>query len=292
MRRAIDIDEATVARLVAEQFPRWADLPVRAVPRQGWDNRTFRLGDDLSARLPSAQAYAAAVEKEHRALDYLDGRLPIAVPAVEAVGRPGHGYPFPWSVRRWLSGDTVESSAGVDEVRLAVDLGHALRTLRSLPTAAGAAAGRHSFYRGCHPSVYSDEVQVALETLHDEIDAERCTTIWLAATTTVWDSAPVWFHGDVSVGNLLATDGRLSALIDFGTCGVGDPASDLMIAWTHFTGDARQAFRDTAGLDDATWRRARGWALWKALATLSGQSSPDQDGTWRRALDEILESPL
>ena len=284
------IDAALVSALVAEQFPHLADLPVRPVPRQGWDNRTFLLGDDLSVRLPSAEGYVAAVAKEERALHFLDERLPVAVPGVVAVGAPGQGYPYPWSVRRWLPGDTVAAASALDQVALAKDIGGMLSALRSLPTGAGAAAGRHSFYRGSHPSAYSDEVQTALGRL--DVDAEACAAVWLTATTSVWGSEPVWFHGDVAVGNLLVRDGRLSAVIDFGTCGVGDPACDLVLAWTHFTGDARTAFREAAGLDDATWQRARGWALWKSLVVLSGQSSPDEGDEHRRILAEVLADPV
>jgi len=284
------IDSALVSALVAEQFPHLAELPVRPVPRQGWDNRTFRLGDELSVRLPSAEGYAAAVEKEERALRFLDGRLPVAVPAVVAVGSPSARYPHPWSVRRWLPGETVEVASTLDQVALAKDVGGMLAALRALPTDAGTAAGRHSFYRGSHPSAYSDEVQTALERL--DVDAAACTHIWLTATTSVWESAPVWFHGDVAVGNLLVRDGRLSAIIDFGTCGVGDPACDLVLAWTHLRGEARAVFRDAAGLDDATWQRARGWVLWKSLAVLSGQSSPDKDAEHRRILAEVLADPV
>ncbi|WP_144875944.1 aminoglycoside phosphotransferase family protein [Microbacterium sp. 1.5R] len=291
MSRPVEIDERLVAELVAEQFPGWVDLPVRAVTRQGWDNRTFRLGDDLSVRLPSAEAYVAGVEKESRALDFLDGRLPVSVPSVVALGEPGRGYPFPWSIRRWLQGDTVDAATGLDRRQLASDLGGVLRDLRSLPVDAGTPAGRHSFYRGAHPSVYSDEVHAALDQLQDEVDAERCRGVWLAATSSAWDSAPVWFHGDVAVGNLLVSDGRLSAMIDFGTCGIGDPACDLVMAWTYFEVGERDVFRDAAGLHDATWGRARGWALWKALVTLAGTPGPGGDDS-RRVLDEVLAEPL
>lgn len=292
MAQPIEIDEALVAALIEEQFPDWSDQAVRAVPRQGWDNRTFRVGERLSARLPSAESYVAAVEKESRALAFLDGRLPIAVPAVEAVGQPGCGYPHQWSVRRWLTGDTVEESADLDRVQLANDLSAALRALRSLPTHAGLAAGWHSFYRGCHPSAYGDQVQVAVEQLSGVVDPVACRRVWLAATTSAWASGPVWFHGDVAVGNLLTTDGSLSALIDFGTCGVGDPACDLVMAWTYFDGDARDAFRTAVGLDDAAWRRARGWALWKALVTVAGRSGSDLDEGQLRVLNEIVNHPL
>lgn len=288
--KMIDIDEPLVAELISKQFPHWSTLRIRAVPQQGWDNRTFRLGDDLSVRLPSGEAYAAAVEKEQRALDFLDGKLPVLVPGVMAIGAPTQEYPLPWSVRRWLPGDTIDENPLIDRVSLADDLGSVLRTLRSLPTGAGASAGRHSFYRGCHPSVYSDQVQIALERLGDDVDAERCREIWLAATTSAWESEPVWFHGDVATGNLLTDDGRLSAVIDLGTCGIGDPACDLVIAWTYFDGEARAAFRESVDLDDATWQRARGWALWKALATMSNQSSPDPGGIQQRVLAEVLST--
>lgn len=291
MSRPVDIDARMVAELVAEQFPRWAHLPVRAVARQGWDNRTFRLGEELSVRLPVAEPYAAAVQKESSALEFLEGRLPVAVPSVVAVGEPGRGYPFPWSIRRWLDGDTVDAAPRLDRVRLAVDLGTLLRVLRSLPVRAGRPAGRHSFFRGSHPSVYSDDVRAALDRLDGTVDTDLCRSIWRAATDSAWESAPAWFHGDVAVGNLLVSDGRLSAMIDFGTCGVGDPACDLVIAWTSFEGDARDAFHDAVDLDAATWRRARGWALWKALVTLSGASGPGGDDS-RRVLHEVLTSPL
>ncbi len=288
----VSIDETLVSELVAEQFPQWSKLPIRQVPRQGWDNRTYRLGEDLSVRLPSAQAYAAAVEKEHRTLRFLDGKLPLSVPAVIAVGVPSRAYPFPWSVRRWLAGDTVDEVDQIDQLRFAHDLGEMLTALRSLPTEAGTAAGWHSFYRGCHPSVYSDEVQTALRRLDGAVDVEHCRTVWLEATTSVWKSAPVWYHGDIAVGNLLMDAGRLSAVIDFGTSGIGDPACDLVMAWTYFTAEARVAFREAAGLDDSAWQRARGWALWKALSTMSGQSSPDPDGVQQRILAEVLEDSL
>jgi aminoglycoside phosphotransferase (APT) family kinase protein len=99
----------------------------------------------------------------------------------------------------------------------------------------------------------------------------------------------VWFHGDVAVGNLLVRDGRLAAVIDFGTSGVGDPACDLVIAWNSLTAPERRAFHEAVGLDADTWRRARGWALWKTLFQLS---QPDPDPVWRPLLDEILADPV
>lgn len=284
-----EITTDLVHALISEQFPEWADLPVEPIERQGWDNRTFRLGTDLSVRLPSGEAYVAAVEKEDRWLPVLADHLPIPVPTPVATGRPGRGYPFPWSVRRWLPGRTVESAVDLDRAQLARDLGGLLTELRNAPAQHGPAGGRHSHFRGCHPSVFGDQVQQALEILGDAVDATACRAIWASALTSAWPHDPVWFHGDIAVGNLLTVDGRLSAVIDFGTCGVGDPACDLVMAWTYFDGDERKIFREAADAPDDLWRRARGWALWKALATMAGLSSPDPDGFQARVLLRVLE---
>ncbi|MEU4834294.1 aminoglycoside phosphotransferase family protein [Streptosporangium sp. NPDC023615] len=288
----IDISADLVRALVSGQFPRWGHLPVEPVPRQGWDNRTFRLGDRLSVRLPSAEGYVASVEKEERCLPLLAGHLPLPVPEPVATGRPAAGYPFPWSVRNWIDGDTVEGAADVDRAELARDLGGFLTALRRAPAGRGPAAGRHSFFRGCHPSVYGDQVEESLVRLGDAVDAAACRAVWASALTSAWPLPPVWFHGDVAAGNLLVAEGRLGAVIDFGTCGVGDPACDLVMAWTYFAGDERKIFREAAGLPDDAWRRARGWALWKALATMAGLSGPDQDGVQARTLVQVLEDPV
>ncbi|MEJ3746456.1 aminoglycoside phosphotransferase family protein [Actinomycetes bacterium KLBMP 9797] len=288
----VDLTPDTVRTLVREQFPQWSDLPITPVPRQGWDNRTFRLGDDLCVRLPSGEAYVAGMEKEEGCLPALAKHLPLPVPEVVATGLPTAWFPFPWSVRRWLPGSTVDTTPDVDRVTLARDLGGVLTALREAPTRYGLAAGRHSHFRGCHPSVYGDQVQAALTRLEDTVDVAVCRSIWANALVSAWPLPPVWFHGDVAPGNLLVIDRRLSAIIDFGTCGVGDPACDLVIAWTYFVGDERRVFADAVGLPLDTWRRARGWALWKALATMAGLSSPDPEGLQARALVQILADPV
>ncbi|MEU4286345.1 aminoglycoside phosphotransferase family protein [Nocardiopsis dassonvillei] len=287
-----DITPELVRALVAEQFPEWRDLPVRPVARQGWDNRSFRLGDELVVRLPSGESYAAAVAKEDRCLPNLAGHLPLAVPVPVATGRPAAAYPFPWSVRRWLPGVTVEAATGIDRTRLARDLGAFLTALRRAPTSPGPASGEHSHYRGCHPSVYGHQVEQALDRLGSAVDAASCRHIWAEAVRSVWSDAPSWCHGDVAVGNLLTTDGTLSAVIDFGCCSVGDPACDLVMAWTFFTAEERTAFREAVGLSADTWRRARGWALWKALVTMAELSSPDPEGLQRRVLLHVLADPV
>jgi aminoglycoside phosphotransferase (APT) family kinase protein len=288
----IDITADLVRFLISEQFPQWGELPVRPVARQGWDNRTFRLGDDLAVRLPSAEGYVPGIEKEDRCLPLLAQHLPLPIPTPVATGRTTQEFPFPWSVRRWLPGHTVETTTDVDRTRLAHDLGNFLAALRRVPTDQGPAGGQHSYFRGCHPSVYSDQVERALDTLGDTVDLVACRAVWAEALTSCWAAPPTWFHGDVAVGNLLIRGGTLSAVIDFGTCGVGDPACDLVMAWTYFTGEERQAFRKAVGVGDDAWQRARGWALWKALATMAGLSSPDPDGVQDKVLVHILADPV
>ncbi|MEI4271617.1 aminoglycoside phosphotransferase family protein [Klenkia sp. LSe6-5] len=259
-----------VRALVAEQFPRWTDRSVTPVARQGNDNRTFRLGADLVVRLPAVSEYAAAVEKEDRWLPVIGRHVSLAVPEVVATGGPGCGYPYPWSVRRWLPGDVPPAAGPVDDARVGADLGRFLHELHRAPAVGGPPAGAHSFGRGLHPSCYDDEVRVALARPGPVVDRDAGEAVWAEALATTWSGDPVWFHGDLAPGNVLVTGGRLSAVIDFGTCGVGDPACDLVIAWTWLGDAGRTAFRDAVDLDAGTWARARGWALWKALITEPG----------------------
>lgn len=287
------IDAALVGRLVAAQFPRWAGLPVREVDHQGWDNRTFRLGETLSVRLPSATGYVPAVEKEQRVLPALAQHLDITVPEPVGAGVPGEGYPFPWSVRRWIDGTVVSRAAGLDHETLARQVGVVLRQLRAVPTEGGPAGGAHSFHRGEHPSVYGAAVDAALDALGSAVDRPACERVWSEATASRWEAPPVWFHGDVAPGNLLVDDtGALSALIDFGTCGIGDPACDLVLAWTFLRASARPVLREAAGLDADTWARARGWALWKALIMLAGSAGPGDRSEHERVLATVLADPV
>lgn len=279
------IDAALVARLVAEQFPQWADLPIRPVAEDGWDNRTYRLGDSLSVRLPTADGYVAAVAKENTWLPILARQLTVPIPEVVGVGLPTPEFPRPWSVRRWLPGRTAGVETVPDPVLFAGDLAEFIRQLQGVDASNGPAAGEHSFFRGCSPAHYDDEVQAALRRWGDRVEVSRARTVWSTAVESIFTGPPSWFHGDLAPGNLLVKDGRLSAVIDFGTSGVGDPACELVIAWTLFTGAARSTFRDTVRQDRGQWARARGWALWKALIGLTGA---EHDHENLRIISDVL----
>lgn len=284
------ITPALVAHLLAEQFPHWADLPITPAVPQGWDNRTFRLGDGLSVRLPSAAGYTPQVEKEHRWLPYLAPHLPLPIPVPLAQGTPGAGYPWPWSVYRWLNGAAAHPERIADLSAFAADLAAFLNALQQIDLGGGPPPGPHSFFRGAPLEVYDAETRRAIVATQDLVDADAATSLWEAGLAAPFSGQPVWFHGDVAVNNLLVQDGRLSAVIDFGCCGVGDPACDLAIAWTLFSGASRAAFRAALPLDVGTWARGRGWALWKALITLAEYrvSDPSKATEARRVLDELL----
>ncbi|MFC1427472.1 aminoglycoside phosphotransferase family protein [Streptacidiphilus sp. N1-12] len=284
------IDAALVRRLIAAQFPQWSGLPVTPVEVDGWDNRTYRLGAEMTVRLPTAPGYVAAVAKENHWLPRLAPFLPVAVPPVLAAGAPGEGYPFPWSVRGWLPGETASPDRIDDLSVFAVEVGGFLRSLRQCETTGGPLAGAHSWYRGASPAHYDEETRRCLAALRGRVDTERLSAVWSAALDAEWHGEPVWFHGDIASGNLLVADGRLTAVLDFGTAGVGDPACDLVIAWHLFSGASRDAFRRTVDQDPACWARARGWAVWKALLVLSECVDTDRERATeqRRVLQEVL----
>lgn len=283
------IDTDLVRRLIAAQFPQWRHLPVRPVAFGGWDNRTFHLGNDMTVRLPSAAPYALQVEKEHRWLPRLAPLLPLPIPVPLAMGEPGEDYPWQWSVYRWIDGETAKTAEIADRRQFAVDLAKFLIALRRIDPAGGPPAGQHNFFRGGSLSVYDNQTREALQALEGQIDTQAATAVWYAALAATWQGSPVWFHGDVAWGNLLVQNGRLSAVIDFGTSGIGDPSCDLAIAWTFFQGESREAFRAAIDVDEATWARGRGWTLWKALITVAGHDANQAEAERsRRVIDDVL----
>lgn len=286
------IDDKLVRRLVHTQFPQWADLSVRPVARSGWDNRTFHLGEHMIVRLPSAADYAAQVNKEQRWLPRLAPLLPLSIPKPIAIGEPADGYPWKWSIYRWLDGDTAAPGCIADLRDFAASLAQFLTALHRIDPGGGPRPGPHNFYRGGLLSTYDAETRQALAALQRAIDVDAATEVWEAALATTWHGSPVWIHGDVSAGNLLVQRGQLSAVIDFGNCGIGDPACDLSIAWTLLEGDSREVFRAMLPLDAGTWARGRGWTLWKASIVAAGLTDANaldvEAAPPRRVIEEVL----
>lgn len=287
----VHINVFLVQRLLAMQFPQWADLPVKPVEFSGWDNRTFHLGEHMTVRLPSDEEYSSQVEKEQHWLPKLAPFLPLSIPVPLAMGTATAEYPLPWSIYQWLDGRTASIERIKNLPQFAIALAKFLTALQRCNTTDGPMAGPQNFYRGGSLATYDTETRQAIAILDDEIDTEAAMAVWNAALASTWCDAPVWVHGDVAIGNLLVDEkGQLCAVIDFGQLGVGDPACDLVIAWTLFKEQSRDTFRAALKLDSATWARGRGWALWKALivcAALPGTNSLEAEKS-RRVIEEVV----
>ena len=257
----VETDACLVERLVAEQFPQWAGLPVRVVPGSGTDNVTFRLGDELAVRLPRTERTQGQVEKDLTWMPRLAPHLPLPIPDPLEKGEPGVGYPFTWGVYRWLEGEPY--SAGlIDTVDAARQLAEFVRCLQEVDTTGAPVPPDDPFSRGTPLAPRDGLFREALEQLQDDFDTPRLLAAWEASLESdTWDGRPSWIHGDLMPGNILVANGKLSAVIDFGTAWAADPAADLLAAWYTFDGPARAAFREAMGVDRDSWARARAWAL-------------------------------
>jgi aminoglycoside phosphotransferase (APT) family kinase protein len=266
----VETDVALVRRLVADQFPEWAGLPLEPVAERGTDNILYRLGDDLVARLPGRERPALALRKECEWLPKLAPLLPLDVPVPLVVGRPMEDYPYEWAVFRWLRGEPVTSERLTDLHRAAEDLAGFLAALQQIDTSGAPGPGEHNVYRGCPLALRDESTRTAIDRLAGEIDAAGVREIWdEALAAPEWDRPPVWIHGDLDSRNLLVRHGRLWAVLDFGCLGVGDPACDAMVAWKLLDDEGRAIFRSALSIDDATWTRARGWAASQAVGALA-----------------------
>lgn len=268
----IEVSTKLVVDLIAEQFPHWSALPIHPVANGGWDNRSFRLGDAYVLRLPSAAAYAGQVDKEQAWLPVLAPQLPLAIPTPVAKGAPGRGYPFFWSVYRWLPGKPAASATIADRTAFAERLAGFVRALHHIDPAGAPAPGDENYFRGGSISHYDAEARDAIDRLEAGWPKSALLSIWEEGAGTVWSHPPLWVHGDMSPGNLLVDKGVLSAVIDFGQLCVGDPACDFAIGWSFFDAEGRRAFRNGLEPDEDAWVRGRCWALWKAAILVSGLS--------------------
>jgi aminoglycoside phosphotransferase (APT) family kinase protein len=266
----LDIDVDLVKRLIAEQFPAWAGLPVVGVEPRGTDNALYRLGDNLVVRLPRRELTVATLEKERRWLPKLEPLLPLSVPTLVANGVPAQAYPWSWVVYRWIPGNDATSSPFADLLRAAEVLAEFLVALRAIDPSGGPSPGAHNFFRGEPLENRDAAVRASVEALRDDLDVEWATASWESALrASSSDVPPAWIHGDLDSRNLVVDSGELAGVIDWGGLGVGDPACDLMVAWKVFPAEGRDALRRALSVDEATWARSRGWALSQAVNALS-----------------------
>ncbi len=265
----IDTDELLVRRLLADQFPHWADLSVTAVPSSGTENAIYRLGDAMALRLPYRPVRDAQIEKLDHWLPRLAPHLPLLIPEPLARGAPSREYPAAWSIVRWLDGEEARLERLADPIEAATTLAAFVRALIAIDTTGGPTPGTHNFWRGVPLATRDEMTRKSVRESEGLVDTQAVMRAWehdLAAP--VWDGPPTWLHGDLMPDNLLLTDGRLSAVIDWGGLGVGDPATELLPAWNLFRGASREAYREALGFDDATWARGRGLALSTSIVAL------------------------
>lgn len=279
-------------KLIAEQFPEYASLTIVDVEKQGHDNRTYRLGEHMLIRMPTAADYALKVPKEQELLPQLAKRLSVSIPAPIKMGKPSTDYPYPFSIYKWLSGKSINLLTLIDQEKeqLAFDLAKFLKELQAITDVEGPEPGQHNWWRGDHVSVYDKGAREQIAELAEIIDASKALALWDQACTTRYDKTPVWIHGDFAIGNILMDSGKLSAVIDFGRAAVGDPACDLVIAWTYLSGKAREIFISEMDMDQCTWLRARTLALWKAtfeLCQIADKNIPEA-GLQKRIIDEVI----
>jgi aminoglycoside phosphotransferase (APT) family kinase protein len=287
----VTIDPSLVVALLQEQHADLAHLPLIDIG-EGWDNKLFRLGRDLTVRLPRRAASAALIEHEQRWLPHLARRLPLPVPVPLRLGRPGCGFPWAWSVVPWYPGRNALLAPPGDLATMLVALGRFLHALHQ-PAPADAP---HNPWRGVPLTSRTERLREHLQELDGLVDRAAALNLWeRVLAIPPWPGPPLWIHGDLHPGNLLVSDHRLSAVIDFGDLAAGDPATDLSVIWMLLPQSAHAAFRvavrgELDAIDDDTWMRARGWALALGLAYLACSRDDEAMGTLGRAtIDAALD---
>jgi aminoglycoside phosphotransferase (APT) family kinase protein len=291
----VHTDAALVRRLVAAQFPEWKSLAIAPVPSAGTDNALYRLGGDMVVRLPRHERTRGTLDRERLWLPRLAPCLPLHVPLPVAEGGPGEGYPFTWSIYRWLGGEDATVARIADLGQAARDLAAFVAALQRIDPSGAPPPDNFNAYRGEPLAARDAMVRTCLAALSGRIDTDAVAAAWEAdLAAPAWERPPVLMHGDLDRRNLLVEHGRLSAVIDWGCFALGDPACEAMVAWKVFSGESRQIFRNALAIDDATWARSRGWALSQALGALSYYTLETNPGLLREAerwLGEVLADP-
>lgn len=283
-----DIDIDLAKDLVSGQFPEFSGLELTPIELQGTDNIVLRLGDDKMIRLPRRQSSAEGLEQEIHALKAIDGGLPIYIPKIIGIGQRAYNYPFPWLICSRLEGKNINpAEGGFDQNNTATLLGGFISSMQKVaPTSADPKCTR-----GPNLKDKDEQTRPAIELCADTFDAQHMEKIWdNALKATPNNIEPVWSHGDLHPGNVLFKDGKLSGVVDFGMAGLGDPAIDLMVAWTLLDKKGRETFKKTVNADEQTWTRAKGWALTFGVVAFAYYQGKNEKLTTiaTRTIEEVL----
>jgi aminoglycoside phosphotransferase (APT) family kinase protein len=282
----LDIDGLLVKRLLADQFPHLAERTITVVRSTGTVNAIYRLDRELYVRLPRVEAWAESIDREWNWLPKLAPHISLAVPKPLAQGKPTTLFPYPWAIYDWIEGASYQDDLIDDELQVARDLANFILELRSADMVGHPPRG------GRDPLIGLDEAtRSAIESAHGMIDSAAASAAWAQALETPpWSGQPTWIHGDLLKSNLLVKDGQLCAVIDFGGVGIGDPAADVIPAWSVLSTVGRQVFREALDVADDVWQRARGYALHQALMIIPyyPETNPDFVTMAQRTVAEIL----
>jgi aminoglycoside phosphotransferase (APT) family kinase protein len=281
----IDIDLALVRRLLTKQFPDLAQKQINLVHSTGTVNAMYRLGDDLCVRLPRLERWGNSIDNEWTCLPKLAPHISLNVPKPIALGKPAQGYPCFWAIYDWIEGTPYHEDFINDERQVAADLVNFILELRSAVQKGAPRGGRRPLRE------LDSATRSAIESSRRAINTEAVSAVWSRSLETpVWNGEPVWIHGDLLKSNLLVQDGRLSAVIDFGGVGIGDPAMDVVPAWSVFDAVGREVFRQGLNVDDDIWHRARGYALHQALMIIPyyTKTNPEFVTMAKRTVNEVL----
>lgn len=281
----VDIDAALVRRLLSEQFPHLKEKSITLVRSTGTVNAIYRLDRDCYVRLPRLGKWAESIQREWIWLPKISPHISLQVPQPLARGKPAHSYPYPWTIYRWIEGDLYQDDLIHDERQAADDLASFILELRSVDMQGAPPGGRRPL------AELDAATRRAIEAAEGMIDTEAVGVAWnRSLEAPAWDGKPVWIHGDLLKSNLLVRDGRLYAVIDFGGVGVGDPAADVVPAWSVFNQSGRETFRKALDVDEHTWNRARGYALHQALLIIPyyPQTNPEFVSMAKHTIGQIL----
>jgi aminoglycoside phosphotransferase (APT) family kinase protein len=280
-----DIDTELVGRLLAEQFPELVDLPITAFHSTGTVNAIFRIGDDRYVRLPRMPEGMADLDKEWRWLPRLAPLCSLRIPEPVAKGEPGSGYPHTWAIYQWIEGMPYADDLIDDESQAAADLAQFVLDLRRADPVGAPRGGRRPL------RALDIDTRAAIAQAREIIDADAALEAWDdSLDAPAWDGTAVWIHSDLLRPNLLVHAGRLSAVLDFGSAGVGDPATDVIAAWSVFGPIGRETFRGALDVDDVTWRRGRGIALHQAAMIIPyyRETNPRFTALAIRTVEQVL----
>lgn len=281
----ISIDTDLVQRLLVGQFPHLAERPLDLVRSTGTVNALYRLGHDLYVRLPRMGEWADSLDREWVWLRKLAPKISLEIPQPVALGKPSEYFPYSWAIYHWIEGTPYQSKENLDETQTARDLANFIKELRGVDKQNAPRGGRA-------PLIKLDaETCSAIKSIGMQENVDALIDIWnFSLKAKLWKNAPVWIHGDLIKPNLLVREGQIKAIIDFGSVGIGDPAADIVPAWSVFNSVGRKAFRQELDVDDDTWYRARGYALHQAVMIIPYYSgtNPAFVSMAKDTIDQIL----